>query len=69
MKKYIELLDGNKRPINERSGVIKCDNRMDFDNCFRAVIKSQPNKQARFMQLLIGKDPNNAKPYLSPVAI
>lgn len=69
MKKFIELLDGHKHPINERSGVIKCDNRMDIENCFRAVIKNNPNKRAKYMQLLIGKDANAAKPFLNPVAI
>ena len=69
MKKYIELLDYCKRPLHERAGVIKCDNRMDIDNCFRAVIKTKPNKKARYMQLLIGKSPNEARAYLHPVAI
>lgn len=69
MKKYIELLDSRKQPLNDRNGVIKCDNRMDIENCFKAAIKLKSNKKARFMQMLIGKNPNDAISVLSPVAI
>lgn len=69
MKKYIELLDYQKLPLNERSGVIKCDNRLTIDGCFRSVLKLKLNKRARFMQLLIGKSPNDAVTCLNPKAI
>lgn len=68
MKKYIEYLDFFKKPIPLRDGVVKCDNRKTIDGNLKEALESVPPR-ARFMQLLIGKNPNVAKPFLNPVPI
>jgi len=72
MPVFIELLDSKKRPFYDRNGVIKCDNRLAIATSLQkeaARQKAKEKRRACFMQVLIGKSPDVAKPILSPVQI
>ena len=70
MKKYIQLLDGKKRPF--QAELIPCDNRFGITTCFEQQsreIKKTPKHRAKYMQMMFGKDPTHVVPILSPCEI
>ena len=82
MKKYIELLDKEMKPILGSDGTIFCDNRKSVDTLFNEVRAKEYSQRkayatnqnyckpkAYFMNLLIGSSLRDAKVYMTNIQI